>query len=96
MNLKRTGDDFLAYRIVLASVPQKFLDKSDEELFGRIIRKLESLKQNPFPSDVKMVVGRKEKIFRVRAGKYRILYAVFEDKKEILVTDIDRRERVYG
>ena len=59
------------------------------------MKKLETLKENPFPSDVIRVVGRKEKVFRVRVGKYRILYVVFDDKKEILVTDIDRRESVY-
>ena len=85
----------MAYGIVLASVPQKFLGKLDKELFDRIIKKLETLKENPFPSDVKRVVGRKEKVFRVRVGKYRILYVVFDDKKEILVTDIDRRESAY-
>ena len=85
----------MAYSIDLASVPQKFLDKLGKELFDRIMKKLETLKANPFPSDVIRVVGRKEKVFRVRVGKYRILYVVFDDKKEILVIDIDRRESVY-
>jgi len=76
-------------------VPQKFLDKADKDLYGRIIKKLEALKDNPYPSDVKRVIGREDKVFRVRVGKYRILYVVFDDKKEILVTDIDRRESVY-
>ena len=85
----------MAYNIVLASVPQKFLDKLDDNLFGRIMKKLETLKTNPFPSDVKRVIGRKEKVFRVRVGNYRVLYVVLEDNKQILVTDIDRRESVY-
>ena len=85
----------MAYRIDLASVPQKFLIKLDKDLFDRIMKKLETLKENPFPSDVIRMVGRKEKVFRVRVGKYRILYVVFDDKREILVTDIDRRESVY-
>ncbi len=85
----------MAYSIVLASSPQKFLDKLDNERFGRIMKKLETLKTNPFPGDVKRVVGRKEKTFRVRVGNYRILYVIFDDKREILVIDIDRRESVY-
>ena len=85
----------MSYNIVLASVPQKFLDKLDDNLFGRIMKKLETLKTNSFPSDVKRVIGRKEKVFRVRVGNYRVLYVVFEDNKQILVTDIDRRESVY-
>ena len=85
----------MAYNIVFASVPRKFLEKLDKELFDRIIKKIESLKENPFPSDVKRVVGRKEKFFRIRVGKYRILYVIFDDKKEILITDVDKRESVY-
>jgi len=53
------------------------------------------LKLNPFPSDVVRVVGRKEKAFRARVGAYRIQYYVFQDKKEIAVFDIDKRERSY-
>jgi len=79
----------LTYSVVLSSAPQKFLDKLGNELFDRIIKKLETLKANPFPSDVKRVVGRKEKAFRVRVGKYRILYVV----KFILIDFITTQTR---
>ena len=65
------------------------MDKLGNELFDRIIKKLETLKANPFPSDVKRVVGRKEKAFRVRVGKYRILYVV----KFILIDFITTQTR---
>ena len=61
----------------------------------RIWRKLDELKLNPFPSEVVRVVGKKEKAFRVRVGVYRIQYYVFQDKKEIVIFDIDKRERAY-
>jgi mRNA-degrading endonuclease RelE of RelBE toxin-antitoxin system len=40
-------------------------------------------------------VGRKEKVFWVRVGDYRIQYVIYFNEKEILITVIDKRERVY-
>ena len=61
----------------------------------RIIERIEKLIGEPFPSDVKRVVNKKEKIFRVRVGDYRIQYSVFYEKSLIFVSDIDKRERAY-
>ena len=83
------------FDIFLGPQPERFLKKAEKELRQRIWKKLDELKQNPFPSDVIRVVGRKEKAFRVRVGAYRIQYYVFQDKKQIVVFDIDKRERAY-
>jgi mRNA interferase RelE/StbE len=83
------------FDIFLGPQPERLLKKADKELRQRIWKKLDELKLNPFPSDVVRVVGRKEKAFRVRVGSYRIQYYVFQDKKEIAVFDIDKRERAY-
>ena len=83
------------FDIFLGPQPEKFLKKAEKELRQRIWKKLNELKQNPFPSDVVRTVGRKVKAFRVRVGAYRIQYYVFQDKKQIAVFDIDKRERAY-
>ena len=83
------------FDIFLGPQPERFLKKSEKELRQRIWKKLDELKQNPFPSDVVRVVGRKEKAFRIRAGAYRIQYYVFQNKKEIAIFNIDKRERAY-
>ena len=79
----------------LASQATKFLEKTDKELYERLIKRIEKLKLEPFPSDVKRVIGRQEKVFRVRVGKYRIQYTVFNENNEILITDIDKRDSAY-
>ncbi|MEK6914416.1 MAG: type II toxin-antitoxin system RelE/ParE family toxin [Nanoarchaeota archaeon] len=84
------------FDIFLGPQPEKFLKKVEKELRQRIWKKLDELKQNPFPSDVVRVVGRKEKAFRVRVGVCRIQYYVFQDKKQIAIFDIDKRERAYN
>ena len=83
------------FDIFLGPQPEKFLKKAAKELRQRIWKRLDELKLNPFPSDVVRVVGRKEKAFRVRVGVYRIQYYVLQDKKEIAIFDIDKRERAY-
>jgi len=83
------------FSAVFGSDAKKFLKKADKEIARRIIEKIEKLKIEPFPSDVKRVVGKKKKIFRVRVGDYKIQYSVFYDKNTIFVSDIDKRERAY-
>ncbi len=86
----------MRYRTKLASPAQKFLDKADRSLLDRIVDRLRRLEAEPFPSDSKRVLGRREKVFRIRVGDYRILYVVDIEKDVILIADIDKRSRIYG
>jgi mRNA-degrading endonuclease RelE of RelBE toxin-antitoxin system len=55
-----------------SSQARKFLKKIDDINWKRLVQKIEKLRDDPFPSDVKRVVNRKEKTFRIRVGEYRI------------------------
>ena len=88
-------NDGKKYEIFLSSRAYKFLDKVNDKLYNRIVRKIEKLSQDPFPSDAKRVIVRKEKVFRLRVGKYRITYIVFHKDSVILIVDIDKRPRIY-
>ncbi|MEK6852432.1 MAG: type II toxin-antitoxin system RelE/ParE family toxin [Nanoarchaeota archaeon] len=79
----------------LASSAKRFLRKCDKVLYERIISRIKKLSEDLFPQDVKRVLGRKEKVFRIRVGDYRILYVVFHDRNTVLISDIDKRPRVY-
>ena len=81
--------------VKFSSIAKKFLKKLGKKISKRILNKIENLRKNPFPNDVKRVKGKKDKIFRVRVGKYRIQYGVFYDEKFIFISDIDKRERAY-
>lgn len=84
------------FKVILSSLSQRFLKKCDKELHERLLRKIRNLSEEPFPPDCKKIVGREDKVFRVRVGDYRVLYAVYDYKNEILVADIDKRSRIYG
>ena len=74
---------------------ERFLKKVDENTAKRILEKIEKLVNDPFPTDVKRVVNRKEKIFRVRVGNYRIQYSVFYDKNILFVSEIEKSSGAY-
>ena len=75
--------------------PTKFLSKCDKILYERIVAKLRELKENPVPHDAKKVIGYKEPTFRIRVGKYRILYRIDYSLNFVVVVKIDHREKVY-
>lgn len=75
---------------------KKFLEKLDKNILIRIIERIEKLKENPIPSDVKFIRRENnEKIFRYRIGDYRTLYKLKNKGKIILITRIDKRSKVY-
>ena len=81
--------------IEFSSHAKRFLKKSDKQLAVRIVERIEKLAKDPFPSEVKRVMNRKEKIFRIRVGDYRIQYSVLYNEGMIFVSDIDKRPRAY-
>ena len=83
------------FQVLLAPISQKFLKKCEKEVYERVMEKLKELAVEPFTHDVKRVVSKQEKVFRVRVGAYRIQYVVYHEKNEILVTDIDKRSRAF-
>ena len=75
---------------------QDFLDKLDKNTKERIEKRLKNLENNPVLSDAKFI-GRDngEMVFRYRIGKFRVLYKFKEVQKIILITKIDKRDKVY-
>jgi len=83
------------FEVAFSSAARRFLKGVESDLAQRLIRRIELLAEDPFPKEVKRIVNRKEKIFRVRVGDYRIQYSVVYEKNLIFISDVDRRERAY-
>jgi len=81
--------------IELGNPAKRFLRNCESELYQRLMDRIRILAANPFPQDVKRVVGKKEKVFRVRVGDYRIQYVVFFEQNIILISDVDKRSKAY-
>jgi mRNA interferase RelE/StbE len=83
------------FKIFLDIPAKKSLEKLDSSVSQRIIESIERLSEDPIPHDSKRIIGIKEKVFRIKVGKFRILYRVNYDNICVVIIDIDTRERVY-
>ncbi|HJH29626.1 MAG TPA: type II toxin-antitoxin system RelE/ParE family toxin [Methanosarcinaceae archaeon] len=84
----------MKYSIYFKKGTKKFLDRLDKIQKKRIKERLLILSDNPFPENVKTVVGM-ENVLRLRIGDFRLLYILDRNEKEIYVVKIDKRSRVY-
>lgn len=80
------------FEVALSNQASKCMRDADKVLAKRLIQKLEKLKKEPIGHDSKRIIG--HDLFRVRVGKYRILYAARYEENKIVIEKIDHRERV--
>ena len=87
----------MMFSVVFEKTAEKFIEKlKDKTLLKRILNKINKLKENPFPAGaVKSEKYKKDRIFRVRVGDYRILYYIELNKSLIVIINIDKRPRAY-
>lgn len=83
------------YKLKTSKAFDKFLDKH-RDLSSTIIAKLELIAQNPYNTtlDIAKLQGY-ENHYRLRVGKYRILYEILEQEILIYAYDADSRGGVY-
>lgn len=81
------------YDITIRKKAEKFLDKTPFNDFENISQAISALAKNPYPHGVEKLIGN---IYRIRIGRYRIIYMVVEKIKTVDIGKIDkRRERTY-
>lgn len=85
------------YSVELSVRAQKFLNKLDKKLKQRIEKRLKNLEQNPIPTDSKFIKKEnRNMIFRYRIGNLRALYNIKINQKIVLITKIDKRDKIYN
>lgn len=86
------------YRVLAHRRVLRFLNALDDERRKReILEALENLERYPVSlreMDVASIRG-VDKTFRIRVGRYRIIFAVDKVENTIYVTHLDTRKRVY-
>ena len=81
------------YTILLKKHAKKFIDALSKNEKQRIVSAIEQL---PYGDDIKILKGyEKEKLFRLRVGKYRIIYTVNHGALVVYVIDADSRGQIY-
>lgn len=76
------------YRLELTSRAWRQLDRLQGEVVERILAAIQRLRDNPRPPGARKLRG---PIHRVRVGDWRIIYAVFDTDRLIIVGKVARR-----
>lgn len=80
------------YSVFISKEAAKFLKKLDKNQSEAILKKIYSIKEEPF-SHLKKIKG--SKLWRLRVMKYRAIIEVIFSKKELYVVSIGHRKNVY-
>jgi mRNA interferase RelE/StbE len=76
------------YEVILNPQAQRLYDKLTGAEFEKIDNSLELLKAKPRPLGTKKI---KQNIFRIRKGDWRIIYAIHDKDKLVVIGKIARR-----
>ncbi len=78
-----------------------FQDKIKSEPFKNVYNKIYNyvytqLKENPFfGKNIKKLKGDYKELYRYRIGDFRLFYLIHEDKRLVIIVDIDQRKDSY-
>lgn len=72
----------------------KELKPLPRETIERVLKAVEALKANPFPSGFRKLSG-VEHTYRIREGSYRIIYSVFASRLVVEILRVGHRKDVY-
>jgi mRNA interferase RelE/StbE len=82
-----------AYKIYFReSVADDFNSIAKKDLL-KILRRIESLTQNPRPSGCEKLTGQDR--YRVRQGRYRILYSIQDEALTVWIVKVGHRKDIY-
>jgi mRNA interferase RelE/StbE len=81
------------YEIYFKKSVWKDLKKIPKVDLKRILSRIENLADNPRPSDCEKLTS--QELYRVRQGKYRIVYSVQDNELTIWVIKVGHRKDIY-
>lgn len=80
-------------KLILLKNAEKELDRIEDKTALKISNKLFLLQNNPHGLDSKKLEGGKG--YRIRIGKYRVIYLIDKAKNQILIIKVAHRKDVY-
>ena len=81
------------FEILFKESVWKDLKKVPKNQLKRILSRIEKLKDNPRPNGCEKLTG--QELYRVRQGKYRIVYSIQNNELTIWIIKVGHRSSVY-
>ncbi len=83
-----------SYEIEISRTAETQLRKLPEEDQRRVARAVLALAEEPHPRGSRMLSGYDD-VYRIRVGRYRVLYSVIERRLVIIILKIGHRKGIY-
>jgi mRNA interferase RelE/StbE len=83
-----------SYEIEITRSAERQLKRLPPDDRQRIVRAILPLSDDPFPQGSRKLSGYDD-VFRIRVGRYRVLYSVSEKKLIIIILKIGHRKNAY-
>jgi mRNA interferase RelE/StbE len=82
-----------AYKVLFKRSVEKDFEAIPPKELQRILHRIEMLREDPRPSGCEKLTGQER--YRVRQGRYRILYSIQDQELSIWIVKIGHRKDVY-
>lgn len=82
------------YELRFKASAWKSLNRLPKEMQGRIKEAIAGLTDNPRHRGVDKLIGHR-RFYRIRVGKYRVIFEIFDDILVIHIVNIDHRREAY-
>ncbi len=81
------------YRVFFRKSVEKDFSGIPKKDVGRILKRIKGLENDPRPPGCEKLTGQER--YRLRQGKYRIVYSIQDDQLTIWVVTIGHRKDIY-
>jgi mRNA interferase RelE/StbE len=81
------------YKLFFKKSVQKDLNPIPKEELRRILKRIEGLAEDPRPPGCEKLTGQER--YRLRQGRYRILYSIQDDELTVWVVKVGHRKDIY-
>jgi mRNA interferase RelE/StbE len=82
-----------AYKVFFKKSVRKDFEAIPKKDLTKILKRIEMLGDDPRPAGCEKLTG--EERYRLRQGKYRILYSIHDDELSVWVVKVGHRKDVY-
>ncbi|MEO8167393.1 MAG: type II toxin-antitoxin system RelE/ParE family toxin [bacterium] len=83
------------YTLRISKSAQKELDKLSDRDFELVDKRIQELATTPRPHGCVKLKGTKTDFYRVRQGRFRIIYEIFDAELVVIVIEVADRKEVY-
>lgn len=81
------------YKVLYTDAFYRSLESIPKKDVTRILKKTKALAEDPRPHGSQKLSG--DEKYRLRQGKYRILYAIEDDRLTVVIVKVGHRSQIY-